>query len=101
MGLLDFLFGNKTEKIQDFKQRGAIVLDVRTKPEYKNGHIAGSQNIPLQELSSYLKDLKKKDRPIITCCASGARSASAANMLRTNDIESMNGGGWKSLEGKL
>ncbi|HAT63228.1 MAG TPA: sulfurtransferase, partial [Flavobacteriaceae bacterium] len=41
MGLFDFLFGNKTKKIDDFKSRGAIILDVRTKGEYQGGAIPG------------------------------------------------------------
>ena len=59
---------------------GAIIIDVRTKGEYAGGHIRGSVNIPLDKLVSNLNKLKK-DKPIITCCASGMRSASAKNIL--------------------
>ncbi len=101
MGLVDFLFGNKSKKIQEFKSRGAIILDVRTKAEYASGAIPGSKNIPLQQLHSKLAEIKKWNKPVIACCASGMRSGSAAAVLRSNGIEVMNGGGWYSLSKKL
>ena len=101
MGLFDFLFGNKTKKIDDFKSRGAIILDVRTKGEYQGGAIPGSKNIPLQQLSVRLAEIKKWNKPVITCCASGMRSGSAATILRSNGVEAMNGGGWFNLSQKL
>ncbi len=100
MGLFD-LFGNKKKKIADFQSRGAIVLDVRTKGEYNGGAIPGSKNIPLQQVSVRMTEIKKWDKPVITCCASGVRSGSAASILRSNGIEAMNGGGWFSLSKKL
>ena len=97
MGLLDFLFGNKNKIIEDFMSRDAIIIDVRTKAEFEMGAIPGSKNIPLQIINSKIKDIKKFKRPVITCCASGMRSGSAASILKNQGIEAMNGGGWKSL----
>ena len=57
-------------------KNGAIIVDVRSKGEFEGGHLKGSINIPLNRLGENLSKLKK-DKPIITCCASGARSASA------------------------
>jgi len=80
---------------------GAIILDVRSKGEYQAGHIKGSVNIPVQNLPGNLSKLKK-DKPIITCCASGMRSASARNILRSNGFPVVhNGGGWMSLQNKI
>ena len=95
------LFGNKKEMISDFKKRGAIVIDVRTKEEYSQGAIPGSKNIPLQNINSKIQDIKKLNKPVITCCASGMRSGSAASILKSNGIETINGGGWSSLNSKL
>ena len=64
MGFLDFLFGNKSKQIQDFKSRGAIILDVRSKGEYDGGAIPGSKNIPLQSLNSKISTIKKWDKPV-------------------------------------
>ncbi|GEQ85499.1 hypothetical protein ULMS_10070 [Patiriisocius marinistellae] len=101
MGLLDFLFGNKTKKIQDFVERDAVILDVRSKGEYESGAIPGSKHIPLQQVGNNISEIKKWNKPVITCCASGMRSGSAAAILKSNGIEAMNGGGWSSLYQKL
>ena len=65
-------------------ENGAIILDVRSKSEYAGGHIKGSVNISVDTLRNNLGKLKDKDKPIITCCASGMRSASAKSILASN-----------------
>ncbi len=83
-------------------QNGAIIVDVRSKGEYASGHIRGSMNIPLDTLGNHIKKLKDKNKPIITCCASGMRSASAKGILKSNGLtEVHNGGGWMSLQNKI
>lgn len=95
-----FGFGAKVNYANLVKQ-GAIILDVRSKGEYQGGHIKGSINIPVDTLNNNLSKLKK-DKPIITCCASGIRSASAKNILKSNGFtEVHNGGGWMSLQNKI
>jgi len=80
---------------------GATIVDVRTKGEYQGGHIKGSINIPLDTLGNQLSKLKK-DKPVITCCASGMRSASAKSLLLANGFSEVhNGGGWTSLQARL
>lgn len=101
MGIFSSLFGSKNKKIQEFISRGAIILDVRTRTEYESGAIPGSHNIPLQQLSTRLKDIEKFKKPIIACCASGVRSGTAARILKGNGIEAVNGGGWSKLSKKL
>jgi rhodanese-related sulfurtransferase len=89
------------ENFAELMQKGAKIIDVRTEMEYRTGHIPGSVNIPLDRLTLHLGKLKK-DTPIITCCASGMRSASARQIMRTNGFtEVYNGGGWASLQHKL
>ncbi len=101
MGLLDFFKSNKQDYISDFKSRNAVIIDVRTKSEFQQGAIKGSKNIPLQEINNHLVSIKSMNRPVITCCASGMRSASAASILKRNGIEAVNGGGWNALEKRL
>jgi phage shock protein E len=92
--------GAKTD-LKALVQNGAQIVDVRTKEEYQGGHISGSINIPLQSISSQLSKIKK-DKPVITCCASGRRSASAKSILKSNGYtEVHNGGGWISLKSKI
>src|SRR5688572_15290291 len=96
-----FGFGPKTDYAALVRQ-GAILLDVRSKGEYQSGHIQGSINISVDTLSSNLNKLKDKSKPIITCCASGMRSASAKNILKSNGYAHVhNGGGWSSLQSKI
>lgn len=83
-------------------KNGATIVDVRTKGEYMSGHIKGSVNIPLDQLAANLAKLKDKSKPVITCCASGMRSATAKAILTNNGFtEVYNGGGWVSLNSRL
>lgn len=93
-------FGPSVNFAQLVKE-GAAIVDVRTKAEYQQGHIKGSLNIPLNNLSNHYASLKK-DKPVITCCASGMRSAQAKNILKANGFSEVhNGGGWSSLQNKI
>ena len=102
MGLLDFLgLGNKSESIQEFVEKGAIIIDVRSPGEFAGGHIKGSKNIPLNEIGAKINEIKKLNKPVIACCASGMRSSQATSILKQNGIDAINGGGWQSLQSKL
>jgi phage shock protein E len=92
------IFARKGPLIQDLLAEGALVVDVRTPSEFRNGHGAQSQNIPLQSLQTKINSLKKRNKVIVTCCASGMRSATAANWLRQAGIEAHNGGSWQTVE---
>lgn len=83
-------------------QQGALILDVRSKGEYAGGHIKGSINISVDTLNNNLNKLKNKEQTIITCCASGMRSASAKSILKSQGYTKVyNGGGWSSLQNKI
>lgn len=101
MGFLSKIFGSGPKvDLKDLVKQGATIVDVRTPAEFQGGHIKGSINIPLQSLDKSLSKLKK-DKPVITCCASGMRSASAKSILKSKGFDAHNGGGWTSLQGKL
>lgn len=96
-----FGFGPKVN-YAELVEQGAIILDVRTRREYEGGHIKGSVNISVNSLSNSIAKLKSKNKPIITCCASGSRSAFAKSILKSNGItEVYNGGSWYNLERKI
>lgn len=76
---------------------GKTIIDVRTPAEFQGGHVAGSINIPLQEVQSRLEEIKAMKQPIILCCASGARSGSAAAFLKNAGVDCENGGGWMEV----
>jgi rhodanese-related sulfurtransferase len=77
--------------------RGVVIIDVRSTGEYAGGHLKSSINIPLNVLGSQISKLKK-DKPVITCCASGMRSGSAKSMLQSSGFEVYNGGSWYNLK---
>ena len=102
MGLLSMLgLGGKSESVKEFMDKGAIIIDVRTPGEFQGGHIKGSKNIPLNTIGNQIESIKKLNKPVIACCASGMRSSQATSILKSNGIDAMNGGGWMSLENKL
>jgi phage shock protein E len=96
MNFLKLLFGKKVN-LQEVISNGAVIVDVRTKGEYQSGHLRNSINIPVENLEKNIKKLNK-NKPVITCCASGSRSASARRILKSNGFEQVyNGGSWQSL----
>ncbi len=102
IGFIKKLFGiGPSVNYAQLVKEGAQIIDVRTAGEFASGHIKGSINIPLQTFSSSLNKIKK-DKAVITCCASGMRSASARGILKSSGYENVyNGGGWASLNSKL
>jgi phage shock protein E len=79
------------------KNNSGTILDVRTQGEFMGGSVAGSVNIPVQELMDRLEEVKTMKEPLILCCASGQRSGMAQQMLSSEGIECYNGGGWMEV----
>lgn len=78
------------------KSGKASIVDVRTPSEFTGGHVAGSINIPLQEIPKRLSEFKAMEN-IVLCCASGGRSGQATQFLRQNGIECENAGSWMDV----
>jgi phage shock protein E len=74
--------------------KNATIIDVRTPGEFMGGHVQGSINIPLQDITSKVQEIKKMSQPIILCCASGNRSGQATSFLRAQGVDCSNGGSW-------
>jgi len=93
------LFGGSTStvSIEEYLENGAVVIDVRTEQEFAEGHVKGSKNIPLHTIGSQIDNIKKLNKPVITCCRSGARSGSAESVLKQNGIDVINGGPWGNV----
>jgi rhodanese-related sulfurtransferase len=68
----------------------AVILDVREEGEYNNGHILDSIHIPLGQLEKKIEQLKPyQDRPMVTVCASGHRSAQACGTLKKHGFQNL------------
>ncbi len=77
--------------------KAKTIVDVRTPSEFMGGHVAGSLNIPLQEIPSRLNEIRSMQPPLILCCASGNRSGQAAIYLESQGLECENGGAWTDV----
>jgi rhodanese-related sulfurtransferase len=59
----------------------AIVLDIREPAEFAAGHLPNAKNIPVGDLEKRMGELPAA-KPVLVCCASGARSGRAIGALR-------------------
>jgi rhodanese-related sulfurtransferase len=95
------LIGGSSTDYKSLVDNGAMIVDVRTQGEYQGGHINGSVNIPLDQIKRHIPDLKQKNKIIITCCRSGARSGMAADLLSGSGLTAHNGGPWNRLQQEI
>lgn len=91
------LFTKDNSAIIQAMEKGAVIIDVRNPNEFRQGHIQGSKNIPVNEIRSKIEMIRKWNKPVITVCLSGGRSAAAKSVLSAAGIEVYNGGPWYSL----
>ena len=98
LNFLKKLFTKDNSAIIAAMEKGAVIVDVRNPNEFRQGHIQGSKNIPVNEIRSKLEMIRKWNKPVITVCLSGGRSAVAKSVLASAGIEVYNGGSWFSLK---
>ena len=96
MGFFDLFKGaDINDGLQEARAvNGAVLLDVRDADEYRQGHIPGSINIPLDQISGIGEVIKKNDTPIYAYCLRGSRSIKAVAALRKagyTDVKSIGG----------
>ena len=84
MGIFDFFKRAEIDRgIEDYKRRpGGVLLDVRTREEYRRGHIPGSVNLDVGEVHRAPDLWPDKSVPLFVYCRSGARSGQAAFRLK-------------------
>lgn len=89
----------QTKKLlPEYLEKGAVIVDVRSPEEFKAGSNPKSINIPLGELSQKLHTLDKS-KPVVLCCASGARSGMAMSILKENGFQDViNAGPWSNTQ---
>jgi phage shock protein E len=82
--ILKRLFGDGKMASSIVKQKlasGAMIVDVRTPDEFRDGAYPGAKNIPLSDLGRRMGEIPM-DKPVVLYCASGARSSSAARAMK-------------------
>lgn len=89
--------------ISEFKNTyNAVLLDVRTKEEYREGHVAGSKNIEVGNINSIISLIKNMETPLFVYCHSGSRSSIAVNALKSLGYTNVkNIGGISSYTGAI
>jgi len=73
---------------QQMTDLNTLLLDVRTPDEYKDGHIPGAKNIPVQELDRRLNELDRQ-KNVIVYCRTGHRSTKAFHILKQNGFSAV------------
>jgi len=104
MSFFDLLRGpNIDQGVQEYRATpGAVLLDVRTPQEYREGHIPGSKNVPLQAIDKVAAVADNKDSTLFVYCYSGARSRQAAGLLGRMGYRNVkNLGGIAAYSGKV
>ena len=104
MGLFSFLRGRDINAgVAEYQATdGAVLLDVRTTDEYRQGHIEGSVNLPLDQIAAIGNIVKNKKTPLYVHCLSGARSGQAVSHLRQMGYtNATNIGGISGYRGKV
>jgi phage shock protein E len=99
LGLFNLFRKKKMVKeIKEYLAKGAIVLDVRTKEEWDEGHTEGAEHIVLTVIPSEIEKIKSWGKPIIAVCRSGGRSGQATQFLANQGIDIINGGPWGNVD---
>ena len=62
-------------------ENGALIVDVRTPKEFKEKHILGAVNLPIEEIMKGRINLSK-DKELVLYCRTGSRSAASAKVLK-------------------
>jgi phage shock protein E len=99
MGVFDmFKRKDMSNEIKEYLNKGAIVLDVRTKGEWDSGHSKGAKHIVLNLIPLQIDEIKSWNKPVIAVCLSGGRSGQATQFLKSNGIDVINGGPWQNVD---
>ena len=77
------------------------IVDVRSREEFMSGNVAGSINIPLQEVVEREAEVMGLKQPVMFCCLSGGRSGQATQYFKAKGLECENGGGWLEVNGRM
>jgi phage shock protein E len=81
--LLQRLNRVKPSTAREWLNKGALVIDVRTEAEFRERHLPGAINIPLDRLGDEIaRHAPRKDQPLLLHCRSGGRSGIGTGVLQ-------------------
>lgn len=70
-------------ELRDLQAKGARLVDVRTPGEYAMGHLPGSENVPVEQITQVAAGWPR-DAAVIVYCATGSRSMTASQWMAAN-----------------
>ena len=71
------------EELKQLQKEDAIIIDVRSSQEYKEGHIDGAILIPEYEIKKGIENrIPDKNKNIVVYCSSGGRSKKVQKLLK-------------------
>lgn len=92
------------ELIQMMNHESGVVIDIRNREAYQEGHIVGAVNFPQIDIEKDIVKLNKyKERPIIIVCATGQKAGEVVTKLKKQNfakVHALSGGmqSWKSAQ---
>jgi rhodanese-related sulfurtransferase len=85
-------------ELEQAREQGAFVLDVRERDEYEKAHVPGVRLIPMSELQERWEEIPAGGR-VYVICQGGGRSLNAATALRQMGVDAVSvaggTGGWQ------
>lgn len=103
-GYLFFIAGGVdiNDELKEAREtEGAVIIDVRSRDEYSQGHIPGAISIPGDEIDTISRTIPDKSTPVFTYCLRGARSRNAVKALKAMGyINVINMGGINKYKGE-
>lgn len=110
-GVLNMFFGKKSgcanlsmdkARVELENDKGINLIDVRTPEEYRQGHIPGSRNVPVDRINEIEKAAPNREAKLFVYCLSGSRSAYAcAYLVRMGYTNVTNIGGIAQWSGEI
>ena len=90
-----------TTDVKALLERGAQIVDVRTKAEFRSAGHPKAINIPADQLDQRSKELDPA-KPVLLCCDSGSRSGFAVGILKRKGFKDVhNLGSWRRIQSLL
>ena len=81
---------NTTEATRMINREDALILDVREKKDFSQGHIVGAYNLPVSVFDKKMSELDRyKTHPVIVVCKMGTAAGSIVKNLKNRDFENV------------
>ena len=80
----------KSINVHDIKFNDCLIIDIRSKEKYDNGHIPNSNNIPFEQLIAYPNKFLNINKTYYIYCQRGIQSKNACLILSSKGYNVIN-----------